>query len=320
MPGPEVSVLHDYFVDRIVAVDDFARLTSAIAMKAREGGGGIHGIEQREIKGGNAVNLAYALAKLGTRTFLVTHSGPEHESLLRRTFRGLGVGLSVKRRDAGLTVAIEGRTRGAKVNVMLGVTRGAGDFPPSLLDDDDWAQLAKSRVVCSVNWTANIRGTELLRALRAHIATRSRIFLDPADVRDQLARYADLLRLIKSRNLVDWIGLNEQEARATAKLLGVRGKRLGDLCLALAREMNLRVDIHSELESCTSSGSDFVSSRSGLLDPKQLTGAGDVWDAASIHFFLKGKDDLERLTLANSAAAHFVSSGDVEAPTERQDK
>jgi len=35
-------------------------------------------------------------------------------------------------------------------------------------------------------------------------------------------------------------------------------------------------------------------------DPKRLTGAGDVWDAASIHFFLNGEVDADRLALANA--------------------
>jgi len=108
----EVAVLHDYYVDRLVLIQEFDRLSDAISKKADEGGGGIHGVRQIEIRGGNAANLAYALGRLGTRTFLLTHSDPAHEPLLRDGFEGLPVVLKVKRREAGLTVAIEGMTVG----------------------------------------------------------------------------------------------------------------------------------------------------------------------------------------------------------------
>src|SRR5713226_5073955 len=108
----EVAVLHDYYGDRLVLIQEFGKLSDAISKKADEGGGGIHGVRQLEIRGGNAVNLAYALGRLGTRTFLLTHSDPAHEPLLRAGFKGLPVGLKVKKREAGLTVALEGIEEG----------------------------------------------------------------------------------------------------------------------------------------------------------------------------------------------------------------
>src|SRR3989475_10544031 len=149
MPPFEVAVLHDYYVDRLVLIEEFGKLSEAISKKAHEGGGGIHGVRQLEIRGGNAANLAYALGRLGTRTFLLTHSGPGHESLLRAGFKGLPVVLSVKKREAGLTVALEGMKGGGRTNVMLGHNWGAGEFPPALIDSDDWAALQESTIDCS---------------------------------------------------------------------------------------------------------------------------------------------------------------------------
>ncbi len=312
----EAAVLHDYFVDRVVMVEDLGRLAETIKEKASEGGGGIHGILQKEIKGGNAVNVAYALARLGTRTFLVTHTDRAHERLLRTTFRGLRVELSVKRRDAGLTVALEGKTEKGRINVMLGHSGGAGDFPPSLLSRRDWDSIASSRIVCVLNWAANDHGTELLEALRSQLGSEHQVFLDPSDVIDRLKRYEKLLRLIRAKHLVDWISFNEYEAKATARLLGIRGEDLGELCVKVARELNLRVDIHTQLAAYTSTGSELTLSKTERVIPKRLTGAGDVWDAAAIHFYLEGKNESDRLALANAAARYYVSSGEPEAPTE----
>src|SRR5712691_2172910 len=314
----EVAVLHDYYVDRLVLIQEFGKLSDAISKKADEGGGGIHGVRQLEIRGGNAANLAYALGRLGTRTFLLTHSDPAHEPLLRAGFKGLPVALSVKEREAGLTVALEGLTGGTRTNVMLGHNGGAGEFPPSMIDNDDWAALRDSKIVCSVNWAANSHGTDLLIALRRRLGRKHQIFLDPADMRERLEAYGKLLRIMRERNLVDWLSLNEAEARATGSLLGIREKDLGDLSRNIARKLSLRVDIHSKNGSCTSNGSEVVRCGIGWVTPKRLTGAGDVWDAASIHFFLSGKGDADRLAFANAAAKYYVMAEKPEAPTRRE--
>ena len=150
----DVAVMHDFFVDRLVHVESLKSLTMQVERKAKEGGGGLHGITQTEISGGNAVNLAHALARLGLRILLVTHSDGPHLPLLRHTFEGLDAELRVKPLRAGLTVAFEER-----VNVMLGDGGGAREFGPGLLDEDDWDALKSASVVCSVNWAANRRGT-----------------------------------------------------------------------------------------------------------------------------------------------------------------
>src|SRR5438445_12227768 len=315
MPPFEVAVLHDYYVDRLVLIEEFGKLSEAISKKAHEGGGGIHGVRQLEIRGGNAANLAYALGRLGTRTFLLTHSDPAHEPLLRDGFEGLPVILSVKKREAGLTVALEGKTGGTKTNVMLGHNGGAGEFSPSMIDREDWDALKDSKIVCSVNWAANNHGTELLTALRRHLGRKHQIFLDPADVRDRLEAYGELLRAMRERNLVNWLSLNEAEARATGSLLGIREMELGKLSRSIARQLNLRVDIHTKNGSYTSTGSEVARCEIGWVTPKRLTGAGDVWDAASIYFFLNGKSDVDRLALANAAAKYYVSAEEPEAPT-----
>ncbi|HEY6283625.1 MAG TPA: hypothetical protein VIW22_06850, partial [Nitrososphaerales archaeon] len=111
----DVAVMHDFFVDRLVHTKSFAGMIGTLSEKAAAGGGGLHGVPQEEVRGGNAVNLAHALARLGLRTLLITHSDRTHEPLLRETFEGLRAEVRVKPAPAGLTVAFE-----EKVNVMMG--------------------------------------------------------------------------------------------------------------------------------------------------------------------------------------------------------
>jgi ribokinase len=309
-PSYDAAVLHDYFVDRLVHTKSLKGLTALLRAKAAEGGGGLHGIEQSEVRGGNAVNLAHALARLGLRVLLITHSDALHESLLRRTFDGLGVEVRVKRLPAGLTVAFEER-----VNVMLGDVGGAGEFGPSILEEADWEALQTAKVVCSVNWAANRLGTEMLTALRTRLGKKSTIFLDPADFRERVHQFKQLLHLMAERHLADWVSMNEPEGVAAAKALGLRMGSLGEVCRGVARKLGVLFDLHAVGESYTSDGSGVVGMRVHRARSRRLTGAGDVWDAGTIYGRLHGMDDAARLRFANAAALLYLENETPTAPT-----
>ena len=306
----DAVVMHDYFVDRLVHAVSLDGALGMVGEKAGSGGGSLHGFRQDEVRGGNAVNLAHALARLGLRVLLITHSDRIHESLLEHTFEGVDADLRVKPLPAGLTVAFEGR-----VNVMLSDTRGASDFGPSALDERDWDALERSRVVCSVNWAANLRGTELLVALRKRLGAEKALFLNPADFRDRLGQYATLLRLIGERHLVDWVSSNEQEGKAAARSLGIGARGLGPICMQLARKLGVVYDLHSVRSSYSSEGTRVASAPVHRIRPRRLTGAGDVWDAGAIYGRLKGMDEVPRLEFANRAARLFLASEEVRPPT-----
>lgn len=305
--------MHDFFVDRLVHTDSLDRLMGTMAEKAGSGGGGLHGIVQEEARGGNAVNLAHALARLGLRTLLITHSDRTHEPLLRRTFEGLGAELRIKPLPAGLTVAFE-----EKANVMLGDTKGASDFGPRRLDERDWSALHDSRVVCSVNWAANTKGTELLVGLRRRLGREKTIFFDPADFRDRMPQFADLLALIAKKRLVDWVSMNEQESIASARSVGVYSEKLAEVCRSLAGRLGVVFDLHAVRTSYTSEGTRVSSAAVRRRRFRRLTGAGDVWDAGAIYGRLKGMDEVSRLEFANRAANAYLKSEELAPPTLEQ--
>ena len=312
----EVVVLHDFYVDRLLFSKNLKSLLRSVEAKGEAGGGGMHGVPQAEVCGGNAVNLARALSRFGTRTHLITHSDSRHEGLLRTSLSSPLVSLSLKRLEPGLTVAFEGRLGKRTVNVMLGHLGGAGSFPPRLLNDADRRVMKKSKIVCSVNWAANRYGTDLLRKVRQVVGNDVKVFLDPADIRDRIPQYRALLRAVKREHLLDWLSANEFEGRATARLLGISTGGLGRMCRCIAKELSVRFDLHTENGSFSSDGGEVVHHPVEPLAPLVLTGAGDVWDAASVHFYLSGFSDAERIELADLAAGSYVSSKAARVPSE----
>ena len=309
----DIAVMHDYYVDRLVHLSSFERLASVVTAKKAAGGGGIHGTSQEDVRGGNAVNLAHASARLGLRTLLITHSDSPHEPLLREAFVGLDAELRIKPLPAALTVAFE-----EKVNVMLGDEKGASDFGPSLLDESDWEALKDSRVVCSVNWAANRQGTRLLSALRRRMGREKTIFLDPADFRDDIPGFADVLHLIAEKHVVDWLSMNEQEAAAASEALKLKGRLPEEICLKVARSLGVVFDLHGTRVSFSSEGTRVARAASHPVKTRSLTGAGDVWDAGAICGRLMGLDEARRLRFANTAARLYLQSRNHLPPTREQ--
>ena len=305
--------MHDFFIDRLVRPQDTDALFRIAKSKAEQGGGSVHGVLQEDVRGGNAVNLANALAMLGNKVLLITHSDPQHRGMLTEAFEGLDAETRVKLLPPGLTVSLEG-----KVNVMLSDSGGAANFPPSLLTKSDWTALGRSKIVCSVNWSSNRHGTSLLRALRRKLGPGKNLFFNPSDVRDRFGEYRELMVRVKENHLVDWVSLNEYEAQTTATALGIRETDPRRLCADISRALGVKVDVHTEWAVHTSTGEAATSARTEHVRAKRLTGAGDVWDAASITGFLKGMHDTERLRFANAAARLYVKSGNPLPPTIKQ--
>ncbi|MBI3841113.1 MAG: carbohydrate kinase family protein [Thaumarchaeota archaeon] len=308
----DVAVMHDFFVDRLVHIPDLKKTVGDIQAKAAQGGGGVRGVTQSEVRGGNAVNLAHALARLGMKVLLLTHSDPEHEGLLRGAFEGLDAELRVKKASPGLTVALE-----EGVNVMLADPRGAGSFGPSLLDEGDWAALGRARVVCSVNWAANAKGTALLFALRRRLGRKKLVFFDPADFRSRTDEFASLLGRVGRGRTVDWLSMNEHEALAALPGAGGRDD-LGQACQTLAGRLGVSFDLHGEQRTYTSDGLGVISAKVSALRPLRRTGAGDIWNAGSIYCRLSDVRPAERLSFANAAAGLYLRSRVPLGPTASQ--
>ncbi|HYB04194.1 MAG TPA: hypothetical protein VED17_07020, partial [Nitrososphaerales archaeon] len=178
-----VTVLPDYFVDRFVRLDNFAELAKAVEEKGEEGGGGsIRGIRQTEVKGGNAVNLAYALCTLKMKTNLITIANSLPAEMLRIVFGKFPhVNLDIINGDPGFTVAFEFRKNNRIVNVMVSDSGALKDFDQTWLKEKHWTDISNSGLVCLVNWSSIIRATDLTESVFTFAREKGiETFFDPA--------------------------------------------------------------------------------------------------------------------------------------------
>ncbi len=319
-----VTVLPDYFVDRFLRVDNFEALAKAVSEKGDEGeGGSIRGIRQAEVKGGNAVNLAYALGCLEVRTNLIAIANSLPAEMLKSTFQKLPqVNLDIIDGDPGFTVAFEFEKNGRIVNVMVSDAGDLKSFDQTKLKKKNWDDISKSSLVCLVNWSAMKNATDLTESVFTFAKEKGiQTFFDPADVSEKQNDLPELKRRVLDRGLIDYFSMNDNEARIMSRVLAghtlSQDYSIDDLRKTIRVIADLtgeRVDIHTHRFSMSCLEKDVSIAQCHKLVQKTITGAGDVWDAADLIGYKTGLEDRERLALANGAAGLFVSRDDAVPP------
>jgi ribokinase len=87
------------------------------------------------------------------------------------------------------------------------------------------------------------------------------------------------------------------------------------LVLELAKRTSISIDLHTSIGSYWSDGKEVDFIKSFPMQPKFVTGAGDVWDAANLLGYLANLDSSERLGFANGAASLYVDNSQGIPPT-----
>lgn len=319
-----VSVLPDFFADRILYVPSIKKLLRAIEQKAGSGGGSLRGYQQREIKGGNAANLAFALARLGLATNLFIIGDKIATGLMADHPRNCNV--RVIEGKPGYTLAVEFPYRGKRVNVMVSDVGDLADFSGDSLSKADLKAIADSDCIALVNWSSNSKGNDLAQmAFSLHKRHDRLNFLDPADLSDTETRIRGLIERVAGRGLLDVLSINENESRILSSSLST--SRLprdynAEAVRRIAKSLNdiigVNIDIHTPIGSASAiNGETFWSDVVGKVDGI-VTGAGDVWDAGDIAGYLVGIEPEGRLNLANSCAYLYLASKDARPPTLRE--
>ncbi len=312
--------MHDFFIDRIVRLNDLDSLFDAVNSKIDAGGGSIRGIEQTEVKGGNAVNTAYALAKLGARTSLITVADDFGSTILKNVFSPFkNSKLILTKGTQGYTISLELAKNRSKANVMISDVGDTGNFGPDRLGKRELKLISEASAVIIANWASNIKGTELaLKACRS--ASKSALcFLDPADISTRKDDFKNCLKKLAKH--LDILSINENECRLLMESLGMEAlpvnysdEDVGDAAKRLAEKLSFTVDVHTPLGAATSNGSETVFVQSFDVDVRISTGAGDVWDAADIIGYLCKLNASDRLIFANACAALYISNTDADTP------
>jgi ribokinase len=330
----KITVLPDFFIDRIIRISDIQTLTDAMDKKIKVGGGSIRGLDSVDIKGGNAVNVAYCLARLGAKVDLFTVADKVGCSVLNAVFKKFGpqINLHIKNGKHGLTTIFEFTTTSFSVsNVMLSDVGENSNFGPESIestDDDLMSVLGSSSGVVLTNWASNLRGTDLLRYVFEN-SKNSLHFLDPADISDRRMEFVKDLK--NNSKLIDFLSINENEyLQIICALSKTRDMphyncdnlnpatplNLGKSVLFLSNFFNVNMCVHTSMGSVWSNGKNAVFVKS--ITPSKInivSGAGDSWDSAFLFGHLLNFTNEEKLCFANLFAFLYLENSYNDPPS-----
>ncbi len=322
----KITVLPDFFVDRIIRISDLDNLTEVIGNKIKVGGGSVRGFNSIDIKGGNAVNVAYCLARLGAKVDLITVADKIGDSILQAVFKKFNsqVNLHIKNGKHGLTTIFEFTNPSFSIsNVMLSDVGDNCNFGPELIDSitDVVPILNTSAAVVLTNWASNLRGTDLLKYVFTN-SPNSLHFLDPADISERRLEFIQDLR--DHSKLIDLLSINENEylqiicALLTTGDMFVSNKKsihsitpinLCKSALLLSQFFKIDICIHTMIGSVWSNGCNTVFV--DAIPPSKInivSGAGDSWDSAFLFGHLLNFSNEEKLCFANLFAFLYLEN------------
>lgn len=331
-PGKlEVVVMPDFFLDRLINIEgDLQRFAFQLAKVADRKGGSIDGVPQENLRGGNAVNTASALAALGAKVTPIVCADKLGMQQLRLYLGKYGVDLSAVKNveKASVTTALEFKAAEGKVNVMLRDLGSLADIGPSNLTDGDYASIENVDYVCVFNWAGTRKfGTELAEAVfrRAKTEGRGKTYFDTADPTPNGAKIPELMEKVLTAQMLDVLSLNENEAVTYAALLSneigeqrskVRFEELAmEAARVLAKRLTARIDLHTTDFSATFTGKREVVVPAFKIKALRATGAGDAWNAGNILGDANGLSAECRLALANAVSARYLSDPSGEHPS-----
>ena len=337
----KITILPDFFVDRIIKISNMNYLADAIEKKIKVGGGSIRGLSSVDIKGGNAVNVAYCLARLGVTVDLFTVADEVGYSILDTVFKKFSsqVRLHIKNGKHGLTTIFEFTDSSFSVsNVMLSDVGDNSNFGPESIesandgddDDDVLSVLSSSSAVVLTNWASNLKGTDLMEYVFENSAN-SLHFLDPADITERREEF--ILDLKNHSKLIDLLSINENELLQIMYALSNTGEMIPisldkgnndsitplNLCkyaMFLSNLFKINLCIHTMMGSVWSDGCKIVFVNS--IPPSKInivSGAGDSWDSAFLFGHLLDFTDEERLCFANLFAFLYLENVYNDAPS-----
>ena len=318
-----IVVMPDFFVDRIIRLESKENLLGMLSEKAKVGGGSVRGIPTTDVKGGNAVNVAYCLAKMGAKVSLFTVADEMGAIMIRQAFSQFGdkVTLRIASGRTGLTTCFEFPHEGTRVNVMVSDIGDNGSFGPDRISsEEDRTILKNADGMMIVNWATNMKGTELAEFSFKNSPSAFH-FIDPADIETRKHDFRD--SLAKIAGLTDCLSMNENECNSLADALGF-GRILGSIyspeevksaAKRISDTVGISTDLHTKIGAAWSNGKESAFAHAIKVDTKRLTGAGDTWDAADIVGYLAGLHPQERLLFANCCASLYIRDPSGEPPS-----
>jgi ribokinase len=321
----KITVLPDFFIDRIIQISNMDNLTRVMEKKIKVGGGSIRGLSSVDIKGGNAVNVAYCLARLGVKVDLITIADEMGYSILNTVFKKFDsqVHLHIKKGKHGLTTSFEFTDHYFSVsNVMLSDVGDNSNFGPELIESTELLSiLNSSTAVALTNWASNLRGTDLLKYIFEN-SPNSLHFLDPADISERRMEFIQDLK--NHSKLIDLLSINENEyLQIVCALLNnediiIPDKNKNNLIAPLnlcknasflSNFFKIDICIHTVIGSVWSNGYNTVFVNAIIPSKINIvSGAGDSWDSAFLFGHLLSFTNEEKLCFANLVAFLYLEN------------
>jgi len=326
-----VVVMPDFILDRLVTYEgDVKHFSRTIAEVAGRKGGGLEGVKQLELRGGNAANTAAALAALGAKVYPILETSPLGLHLLRFYLDPFGVDLSHVKTlgKMPLTTAIELTHGGERVNIMICDLGSLPEFGLDNLTSEDFQVIGEADYVCVFHWSGTRRwGTELAKGVFDYVRKegKGKTYYDTSDPSPKKEDLPKLVKTILLGNLVDIFSVNENEAFCYASQLNKKVESLRkamkldelakECARILAKNLSARVDLHTTTFAGSFTSNSEVMVPAFKVPVLRATGAGDAWNAGNIFGDALGLPNSQRLTLANAVAAYYISSPTGEHPT-----
>jgi len=321
-----VFVCPDFFIDHLVRYPGaYSDLVKEFNRIMAQGGGNVLGTEQYIAKGGNAVNTAVALGRLGIRTTLFTKTSRVGLHLLKLFTETLPIDLSLVdyRASPSITTALEVHDDSGRLsNMMISDSGSLLSIGPEDITEDVVASLRRSDLVCVFNWVQTKRGTEIAEKVfsTAKDSARCLTFIDISDPSYRLGEIPSLVERLFKQGLVDVLSLNENELERIAASLSMSpfedGRGHSSRFLTqFAGQLGCAVDYHTADFSASASGRGACQVPSFQVSPVRITGAGDTWNAGNIAGYLAKLEPADRLLLANAAAGFYISNSEPVPPT-----
>lgn len=327
----KVAVLPDFFLDRLINLNwnpsEFSELIENVAKRK---GGSIDGITQTDVRGGNAINVASALANLGAMVTPIVCTSEYGLQQIKYHLKDTPIDAShVKiRNKASITTALEFKNKEQKTNVMIRDLGSLAHFGPEDLNEGDYALIEDADYTCLFNWAGTLKfGTALAQAVfsRAKKKGKGKTYYDTADPLPNLSAIPQLMETVLKSSRVDILSVNENEAIIYAELLD---KTLDDkkehftfaelameAARVLAKHLPTRIDLHTTVFSATLKGKTERMVPTFKVKVLRATGAGDAWTAGNILGDRNGLSDECRLTLANAVSACYLSDPEGKHPS-----
>lgn len=329
-----VVVMPDFFIDRLICLNcDVNTFSKMLIDVVKRKGGSLDGIKQEVFRGGNASNVASALAALNVNVIPIICTDKFGLQLIKFYLQPYKIDLSHIKifNKASITTALEFKAENGKLNVMLRNIGALAQFKPSYLKGKDFEAIRNADYICVFNWAGTRHfGTELAETVFRYAKQKGkgRTYYDTADPTPNKEEIPKLVQNVLKSKYIDILSVNENEAICYASQLSDKireyGKKLRFDELAresariLATHLSARVDLHTTSFSATFTKSSETVVSAFKVPVLRATGAGDAWNAGNILGDAYKLSDGCRLTLANLVAAYYISNPNGTHPTREQ--